>query len=169
MLVFGLVKFFVWNSRVCFDEAALSSFIMFQLPQPLHQLLSVGRWPRSHAEEIRQNLTPLVPLACIKQLAPEEQSLYLFAPPFHTVAERAANNKFWLDQMSAPSEIDLALDLGDFGLGSDAPILLDYQAGRVEPRVLHLHWANRGRDNHWVETAPNFEIFARVLGLLPIT
>jgi hypothetical protein len=143
---------------------------MFQLPQPLQQLLSVGRWPRSHSEEIRQHLTPLVYVARIKQLAPEEYSLYLFAPPFHTVAERAASNKYWLNQKSAPSEIDfdLALDIGDFGLGSDAPILLDYRASRVEPRVLRLRWADHGNDNHWVEVAPNFEEFARILGLLPV-
>jgi hypothetical protein len=147
------------------------SFLMLQLPGSLQELLAAGRWPRNRNEEIRQNLTLLVSVPRIKQLAPEEESLYLLAPPFHTVAERAASNKYWLDQTSAPSEIDfeLALDIGDFGPGSDAPILLDYRTSQLDPRVLRLRWSHRGIDNHWVETAPNFKTFALILGLLPIT
>jgi len=142
---------------------------MLQLPATLQQLLAAGQWPRNRDEAIRQQLTPLVPVARIKQLAPDEDSLYLYAPPFYTVAERAVENKFWLDQKSAPSEIDfeLALDIGDFGLGSDAPLLLDYRANQLEPRVIRLQWSHRGIDNHWVEAAPSFEAFARILGLLP--
>ena len=127
----------------------------------------MGRWPRNRDEEIRQNLTPLVSVVQIKQLAPEEDMLYLFAPPFLTVAKRAVSERFWFDQRSAPSEIDfeLALDIGDFGLGSDAPILLDYRINRQEPRVLRLRWSDKGTDNHWIEAAPNFETFADILGL----
>jgi hypothetical protein len=141
---------------------------MLQLPLTLQQLLAAGRWPRNHEEAKNQDLKPLVSVECIKRLAPEEHSLYLFPPPFATVAEHAVDNKFWLDKESAPSEIEfeLALYIGDFGLGSDSSILLDYRADRVEPRVLRLRWSNKGQDNHWIEAAPNFEAFARILGLL---
>ena len=143
---------------------------MFQLPPQLGQLLDAGRWPRTHAERLHQNLQPVVPVSRIQQLAPEETSLYLLTPPFRTVAECAASNDFWLRPEAAASEIDfdLALDIGDFGLGSDAPILLDYRTDPAEPRVLRLRWSERGDSNHWVEAAPSFEAFARILGLLPV-
>lgn len=140
---------------------------MLSIPGRLQHLLNTGRWPRNRDEAARQNIISLVPVARIKQLAPEEDMLYLFAPPFHTVAERSVGEKFWFDQRSAPSEIDfeLSLEIGDFGLGSDAPILLDYRLNRLEPRVIRLRWSNDGTDNHWIEAAPNFETFAEILGL----
>ena len=143
---------------------------MLPLPHSLQELITAGKWPRIKTEAIRQNLTPLVTLARIQLLAPTENSLYLLPPPFYTVAQRASGNKFWLGHGSAPSEIDfdLALDIADFGLGSDSPILLDYRTSKNNPRVLHLRWSNRGKNNHWVELAPNFDAFASILGLLPI-
>jgi hypothetical protein len=140
------------------------------LPTALQHLLDAGRWPRTKEEALHQNLQPLVPFERIQQLAPEEGSLYLLPPPFQTVAECAASNPFWLRPECAPAEIDLerALDIGDFGLGSDAPLILDYRANPAEPRVLRLRWSERGTDNHWVEAAPSFDAFARILGLLPI-
>ena len=144
---------------------------MFEIPKSLQQLLAAGRWPRNREEAIRQNLVTLVPVDRIKQLASNENSLYLSAPPFHTVAELAVTNKFWLDPRSAPTEIDFehCVAIGDFGLGSDAPILLHYRTNQTEPRVLRLQWSETGGDNHWVEAAPTFDEFARILGLLPIS
>ncbi|AGA28281.1 hypothetical protein Sinac_4062 [Singulisphaera acidiphila DSM 18658] len=93
--------------------------------------------------------------------------IFLFAPPFHTVRERASSNPYWMDPLAAPSEIDfdLALDIGDFGLGSDAPILLDYREDPEMPRVIRLRWPPDGCANHWVMMAPDFEMFVRELGL----
>lgn len=93
--------------------------------------------------------------------------VYLLAPPFHTVREQSRSNPFWTWPMAAPDGIDfdLALDIGDFGMGSDAPILLDYRVSLVEPRVIRLQWSNDGKDNKWVVMAPSFRTFVETLAL----
>jgi hypothetical protein len=59
----------------------------------------------------------------------------------------------------------LALDIGDFGLGSDAPILLDYCESPEPPCVIRLRLSPHGRENHWVVIAPDLETFVREIGL----
>ncbi len=56
------------------------------------------------------------------------------------------------------------MDIGDFGLGSDSPILLDYRADRQSPAVIRLLWKNPG-PNVWVRCADDFDLFADMLGL----
>jgi hypothetical protein len=135
----------------------------------LTELIASERWPRDADEAESQNLRSLVTVERIKLLAPEESRLYLLAPPFQTVRACSKSNAWWMSENAAPSEIDfdLCLDIGDFGLGSDAPILLDYQYNFARPRVLRLRWSQdvpRG-PNHWVLLAPDFEAFATALGL----
>ena len=77
---------------------------------------------------------------------------------------------FWNWPCAAPQELDftLAIDIGDFGPGTDAPIVLDYRINRLEPRVMYLKqkWTEKGEpDNHWCEAAPSFRDFARQIGL----
>jgi hypothetical protein len=74
---------------------------------------------------------------------------------------------WWVDPIAAPSEIDfdLALDIGDFGPGTDAPILLDYRESCEVPRVIRLRWSANGGENHWDMMAPDLETFVRELGL----
>ena len=62
-------------------------------------------------------------------------------------------------------DFDLALDIGDFGLGSDAPILLDYCEDAARPRVLRLEWSHDGSDNRWVVMASDFASIVEALGL----
>ena len=140
---------------------------MIRPPDLLEQLLAAGRWPRTAEEERQQNLSSLVPSARIRRLAPEESTIYLLAPPFRIVREQSTSNPFWTHPMSAPSEIDfdLVLDIGDFGIGSDAPILLDYRESLETPRVIRLRWSPDGLENHWVIMAPDFATFALELGL----
>lgn len=74
----------------------------------------------------------------------------------------------------APEEIDrdLMTELGDFGHGSDQPIILDYQNDLSEPNVRRLECKvaksgpdgrRRSWDNHRTEIAPSFDEFARLL------
>ncbi len=73
------------------------------------------------------------------------------------------SDSFWSDPNSAFMEIDpdSTILIGDFGLGSDAPIALDYRKDKNTPAVIRLLWAKDG--NHWVEIAPNFAAFAKHL------
>ena len=140
---------------------------MLAVPRLLDELVAAGRWPRDSKESLAQNLKSLAPPERIRALAPEEDWLYLLPPPFSTIRHRSEGNPFWFSDMAAPHEIDfdLTLDIGDFGLGSDAPILLDYREGAANPRVIRLRWAGSGRANEWVVMAPDFGRFVAALGL----
>ncbi|MBZ5715105.1 hypothetical protein [Nannocystis pusilla] len=136
------------------------------LPPLLQTLLDSGRWPRTASEALRQNSAPRASQERVRALAPEEDGLYLAPPPFATVRSLMARQPFWSDPEADPRGIDpdLALVLGDFGLGSDAPILLDYRLDARQPRVLRLRWS-WSEGNRWIVAAPDFAGFAAALGL----
>lgn len=81
-------------------------------------------------EEHRQNIHLLVPKERIQSFAPEEDRIYLFRPPFRTIAQllNSREDGFWSERGAlADIEPDLALDIGDFGIGADSAIVLDYR------------------------------------------
>jgi hypothetical protein len=135
------------------------------IPKALTALIESGFWPRNDAEAMRQNLHCLVAKATIQLFAPEEEKIYFIQPPFCTVKQLAmtSEQRFWSDPRTAIQEINPALTLiiGDFGLGSDAPLALDYSRTPNNPRVIRLRWAQEG--NHWVEVAATFDQFAAML------
>jgi hypothetical protein len=132
------------------------------IPKELTSLIENGFWPRDADEARRQNLRSLIPESSVRRFAPEESKIYFLEPPFHCVRDfiEGAERSFWSDPRTAIHEIDpdLTLLIGDFGLGSDAPIALDYRQRLDQPRVIRLRWASEG--NHWVEIAPTFAEFA---------
>jgi hypothetical protein len=138
------------------------------IPHRLVALIDRGLWPRTAAEALRQNTYSLVPAERIHLFAPEEDKLYLLAPPFYTVATRRQNQgkgKFW-DRFAAPEGIspELSVDIGNFGLGSDSPIVLDYRENRTNPTVLRLKWRKAvGLPNVWVRCADSFDEFGDML------
>ena len=60
---------------------------------------------------------------------------------------------------------DKAIDLGDFGAGSDAAIILDYHEDESSPRVLGLDWGNIDGKRAWVTLGDTFDAFADLIGL----
>ena len=74
--------------------------------------------------------------------------------------------EFWsrfgaLEQISP----DLSIFLGDFGLGSDSPILLDYAKNALSPAVIRLKWNyGEGQRNEWLLCADSFDAFSDLLG-----
>jgi len=72
---------------------------------------------------------------------------------------------FW-SRFGALEEIspELCVDIGDFGLGSDSPILLDYRQDRSNPAVIRLQW-RKPQPNGCVRCADSFDEFADMLGL----
>ena len=135
------------------------------LPKRLLKLIEAGRWPRTQEEELHQNLRPLVSRERIQSFAPKEDRFYFFTPPFRTISQRLNSKEgaFWL-QWGALGEIapDLALDIGDFGLGADSAIVLDYR--HENPPVIRLLW-RKPEPNVWVRCANNFDECADLLGL----
>ena len=135
------------------------------LPTRLRHIIETGRWPKTHDEEIHQNIRSLVPKERIQSFAPEQDRIYLFRPPFRTIAQRmsGAEGAFW-SRWGALGEIapDLALDIADFGLGTDSAIVLDYRL--QNPPVIRLVW-RKPEPNEWVRCADSFDEFADLLGL----
>ena len=74
--------------------------------------------------------------------------------------------KFWIE-FGALSEIDPAnaLIIGDFGLGSDAPITIDSDTRIVDPKVMRLAWGAHEQKvtNHWIVFFQRLSEFATFL------
>jgi hypothetical protein len=119
------------------------------LPKELQDLIDDGLWPLGNQSAQRQNLYPLVSKENVRRFAADERTIFFYPYPFATVSEARKHNKYWEDERSALSEIDpeRALIIGDFGLGSDSPIILDYRT--TKPRLLRLRWGES--NNHWEE------------------
>jgi hypothetical protein len=143
--------------------------IVVEIPQLLTELIAEERWPATRAEAWKQQCQreSVVPEERVQSLAPDEKRICLSAPPFATVRESALDNPFWCEPASDPGGIDfdLAVPIGDFGIGSDAPILLDYRENLKDPRVIRLQWCGNGSRNKWVPMAEDFATFVHVLGL----
>jgi hypothetical protein len=98
--------------------------------------------------------------------------LFLCPPPFATIAERVATGEAsWMLPWCAPRELDhaRAINIADFGFGSDSPIVLDYRESTDEPSVRYLRWVDVtgarpghpsfGSANEWALLAATFEEF----------
>ena len=139
------------------------------IPERLVALINRGPWPRTEEDELRQNLKPLVTTERIRIIAPEQDRVYFFSPPFPTVARLSNGDEkqFWLKH-GALEDIDAqsSVVIGDFGLGSDAPIVLDYRKSRLSPTVIRLKWNyGIGQRNQWLLCANSFDEFADILCL----
>jgi hypothetical protein len=136
------------------------------VPSEISDLITLGWWPKDRESTNKQNLQPLVQKSVIQRFAPEEYTIYLLPPPFVRVEDCLINEKsFWRDPRSALHEIDpgKTVIIGDFGLGSDAPIALDYRKNPDYPAVIRLRWSEHGKDNHWVEIAPDVKTFIELI------
>jgi hypothetical protein len=134
------------------------------IPDLLEAMLAEGRWPRTTDEASKQHLCARVPEDRNRRL----RRICLDAPPFHTLARTATGgNRGFYSAFGALHELvpEASVEIADFGLGADSPILLDYRAGPTDPRVIHLEWADRGDANYWVVMAENFAEFVDLLGL----
>jgi len=134
------------------------------IPDLLQVMIAAGRWPRTPDEARKQNLRSLIPEDRNRSL----RGIYLYPPPFHTLAEIvAASRRDFYTKFGALHELvpEASVEIGDFGLGSDAPIVLDYRASPADPKVINLEWPGDGGPNHWVVMAPDFASFVEALGL----
>lgn len=144
-----------------------------KLPDYLQHLIESDVWPPSNVKDV-------VKSEKFKVLIPEESDLYLSKPPFHTVFEEIqSNDAFWNKYVNLEKiDTKAALIIGDFGLGSDAPIILDYKENKTDPKVLRLVWTVKKRTlferlfsskykvgTYWKEITPTFKDFYEKLGL----
>jgi hypothetical protein len=158
--------------------------IDFILPDGLNRLLASGVWPSAAGPEmIQQESRRIVSPDRVGRFAAEETEIRLQRPPFYTLAKVRASGgagDFW-ERFGALDQVDpeRALILGDFGLGSDSPIILDYSRDPIRPPVLRLRWGTKSKSigwlrlrweittktTEWVQGARDFDEFAEMLGL----
>ena len=109
---------------------------------------------------------------------PGESEIWLDAPPFHTVDR---DNLQWFEQFREPGQIDFAkaVIIGDFGPGSDAPIVIDFSNEPAQVKALQItaypnsqtdrtQWpegADFCLEGHWVTLASSLEEFVETLNL----
>jgi hypothetical protein len=137
-----------------------------QIPPEIELLMKKGIWPDSYEKELKQNSKAIFPLEHLKHIIPEEETIYFKRPPFQTVRQelKEDTSNYW-SEFGAVSEInpDLTIVIGDFGIGSDAPLILKYENQNSTPSVWKLVWAKKG--NYWREVSPSFKEFLEALGL----
>jgi hypothetical protein len=152
------------------ERSAFGGSNMFESPPGLARLIADGIWPTANGPSMAaQQLRPIISAERVRRFAADESLICLQSPPFHTLAqEQAAGGAgdFW-ERFGALDQIDPAqlVIIGDFGIGSDTAIVLDYARDAANPPVLRLQWAERGVGNRWVQGARDFDEFAAMLGL----
>lgn len=139
-----------------------------ELPTELTAMIAKGAWPRTEHESNRQNMREApIPRELIQQLVPDESEVWLYPPPFRTIAERCAvgEERYW-NEFGSLDQIDpaRALLIGDFGIGTETAIVLDYRRPD-SPAVLRLAWTGGRLPTHWVPFFAEFREFAAALGL----
>ncbi len=131
------------------------------IPELMQTLLAESRWPRDANEALGRAFVSEDRTRRIRKIC-------LYPPPFRTLAQGLANvgDRFYAE-FAALHELvpEAAIPIADFGLGADAPILLDYRAGPVDPAVITLEWPGDGETNYWAVMAPDFASFVDMLGL----
>lgn len=133
--------------------------INLEIPKELLTLVESGIWPKDEKESMRQNSALLITQENLKKVAPDEDYIYFYPPPFEIVDSLIKENKeFWIEYGAIHSiEPEKCLMIGDFGLGSDAAIILDYSKDLGRPVVKRQVWSNSG--NYWDTMAPSFKEF----------
>jgi len=137
------------------------------LPDRLLYLIRSGFWPATAQAAMRQNLQCLVSVELVRKFAPPEEKIVFNAPPFHTVSHRIrSGEEFWHEPVAVPDDLsfDHAVLIGDFGIGSDAPLLLDYSLDPEDPAVLRLLW-DCDKGNQWILAAASFDQMCELLQL----
>ena len=131
------------------------------LPDLLTSMIATGRWPSGNDTINKQNLQSLIPSDRNRKL----RRICLYPPPFRTLAN-ARNDDFYRKHGAIwQLKPELAIEIADFGIGSDSPILLYYDKSKTEPTVINLDWQEGDNPNTWVVTAESFSAFVDVLGI----
>ncbi len=140
----------------------------FIIPQYLLHLIEGGQWPNTIEEVQRQEKEWVVDRDVVERIFPDFDRIVFMKPPFHTIGDEVkGGNDFWVSFLTNYGEIDYdkAVIIADFGLGSDAVIILYYE-NIASPVVMYLQWLFIEQKLHhkWVRTHNTFENFIEEIG-----
>lgn len=135
------------------------------IPQRLESLIATGIWP-ARPEQAGPGIKAPIAEEKVRRFAPDEPEIY-FYPPRLVSARIAGGETFWTWAEADPSGIDpeASVLIGDFGLGSDAPVILDYRENPADPFVKYLKWGASAAESRWVTGASSFDEFCEMLEL----
>jgi hypothetical protein len=132
----------------------------FIIPNSIINLSNIGFWPQDTKKATEQNLKPLVSSEIVKKIVPGENSIYFNSiESFSLLSDEISYDyDFWKNE-GALDKInpEMCVIIGDFGMGSDSPIILDYSDNINMPKVKRLIWLENG--NYWEKLADNIDDF----------
>ncbi len=134
-----------------------------KLPEKLIQLATGPYWPKNRNEIQNQYSNHLVSRECLKKLIPEEERLYFYDFPFCTLSETlkedSSTGSLTMEDGAILSP-EHVIVIGDFGIGSDSYLAIDFNLNRENPRVIKEMWSDFGnvsRQTHWRIVAETFD------------
>lgn len=144
------------------------------LPTSLIALITNGAWPTSENSQW-QNLKPIYRNERAYKDRFCMETLYLYPPPFRLVAHDIEQHPvFWKDEalieyFGQPLELGIeptqSLIIGDFGPGTDAVLILDYQHDQSNPRVMGMDYGEVSNQKGWTLLAKSINEFCQYIGL----
>ena len=144
-----------------------------KIPNIIQKLIENEFWPNKNNVD-QQNIKQLVDFNLIKQIIPEEDNLYFYSPPFVTINRllKRGDAFFLMPEVKDSLEqidVNKTVLIGDFGIGSETELALNYSDSENYPSVIRLKWFY-DYDNHlrwakWVRVSDSFDEFARLAGL----
>jgi len=131
-------------------------------PARLTSLIDTGFWPLDDADCRIQNSFPTMYGRVPSGWAFEDEDLYLYRPPFRSVARHASSGVGWRELPRATRKnLRATLVIGDFGLGSDSLIFIDFNTSPSSVKRLTT-W---GQELRLCDLAKTFDAFADQLAL----
>lgn len=141
-----------------------------RLPTALRNLIDSGVWPSGENAMTQQESNPIVSKDIIKSISADDDKLVLASPPFYTLDLEVAESTFFreiMEQEGPSIDLSKAVVIGDFGIGSDAPIVLLLD-GEVDLGVYYLKYESNTRTAScsWVKVFESFDQFATKIGFV---
>ena len=144
----------------------------FSPPKLLLDLIESGTWPAEGTSLFEIEKSSKIRGDLVSSAFPDSlgaKLVVLYPPPFILVSEEAAyNSEFWRDTVKNQDQLpyEYLVMIGDFGIGSDAPIVLNYFSDNG-PSVWWLKWyfAEDTAATKWVKSHDSFDEFAISLNI----
>ena len=141
----------------------------FKLPTELEDLIADGHWPTEGRHVKSQNSEAIIPRELVRQVFPDESLFCFCLPPFPALSE-IQGEEVWRSETARPDQLNhsTALVLGDFELGSDSAVILDYEADALDPPVKWLRYEGYSH-TYWDTACKNFRELSDRLKLRNLT
>lgn len=137
-----------------------------RVPKMLLEFVDMDIWPSTPEKANKQHIISIISIDKLKEFAPDENNIFFYPIPFYTINDLYTKEPEFWELYGAIHKINpnLSLVIGDFGLGSETILILNFSENINNPSVYRLKW-NKGIDNSWIKVADNFDVFSEMIGL----